>query len=912
MRRITFLLFVCFYAPLFEAQNLEWVAGIGGEGNSIAVDALGNVYSTGDFNTTSDFDPDTAVYNLTPFGSDDIFVSKLDSLGSFIWVKQIGGSMSDWPYSIVVDGLSNIYITGRFEGTADFDPGPGNYNLTSFGNSDVFVCKLDPSGDLLWVKQFGGSLVEAGRSVTLDVHGNIYTIGSFNGTADFDPGSGIFNLTSLGGLNDIFISKLDPSGNFLFARQIGGSGGQAGMSVVVDKAGNIYSTGSLSDTTDFDPGLGVYNLISTSLSDIFISKIDSFGNLVWAKQIEGSSGGYSLGLSAALDSSGNFLLTGQFEGMCDFDPGSGIYNLTSFGDKDMFVCKIDSQGNLVWVRQMGGLAYSSGFSIFVDAYGSIYNTGSFSGTVDFDPGPGTFNLTSAGSGDIFINKLDTTGNFDWAKQIGNTSTDYGNQVVVDLAGNIYTTGHFQYIVDFDPGVDTFALVCSGSFNSFVHRLSQNICSGIVLVVDSASGISCSQTTGFSSSFVMGAQSPYTFQWSTSPVTFDSVAYFSSGGTYTLILTDSNNCIVQRNVLIDNGPRYSGNFDLDAHLVSTPYRPGFASYIWINSSNNGCTPVSGSISVILNSLINYNSAIPIPDLISGDTLTWNFSNITYDSLSFTPQIFVTISSSAVIGDTLCCELLINPISGDADSTNNYKTYCFPVVNAYDPNDKQVFPAGACPDHFVFNSQKLAYTIRFQNTGNSNAININVLDSLDSDLDLSSVRVIASSHSLITEVLPGNVLKFRFDNIMLPDSASNEPASHGYVIYEVDPLPGATDGTEIKNHADIYFDFNPPVITNTTLNTLVSVIPNCTIATEITESDESGFKIYPNPAEDVFFVDNIQVNSAVYLYDISGRLILAQKSNSSKCAVNTSSLQNGIYLVEVGSGGLSNFQRIVINR
>lgn len=108
-------------------------------------------------------------------------------------------------------------------------------------------------------------------------------------------------------------------------------------------------------------------------------------------------------------------------------------------------------------------------------------------------------------------------------------------------------------------------------------------------------------------------------------------------------------------------------------------------------------------------------------------------------------------------------------------------------------------------------------------------------------------------------------------MLPDSGTNEPASHGYVIYEVDPLPGAPDGTEIKNHADIYFDFNPPIVTNSTLNTLVSVIPNCSITTGILSENKDDFSIYPNFAKDFFIIENISANSIINLCDISGRLI-----------------------------------------
>ena len=200
-----------------------------------------------------------------------------------------------------------------------------------------------------------------------------------------------------------------------------------------------------------------------------------------------------------------------------------------------------------------------------------------------------------------------------------------------------------------------------------------------------------------------------------------------------------------------------------------------------------------------------------------------------------------SSAVTLGTLLCFDLLSSPIIGDSDTTNNVKNYCFNAVNSLDPNIKSVNPQGECNVGLIKADQKLTYTIQFQNTGSADAINIYVLDTLDTDLNINSIQIDGSSHAEITEVLPGNVLKFRFDNIHLADSTSNEPLSHGYVIFEIMPVISLPNGTTIMNKAGIYFDFNSPVYTNTALNTISDGIINTGITlsgSTITSSQTGG--------------------------------------------------------------------------
>ena len=497
-KSIALMLFFVITALINHAysQNLGWAKQMGGteyeHGRAIAVDAGGNIYTTGEFRGVADFDPGPGTYNLTAYSACcfNIFVSKLDASGNFLWAKQMGGTDGGGALAIAVDAAGNVYTTGAFNGTADFDPGPGNYNLTSAGSSDIFISKLDAAGNFIWAVQMGGpsdfaANIDQSVSIAVDAAGNVYTTGSFDGTADFDPGPGVYNLSSNYDFNsDAFVSKIDANGNFVWAKQIDGINNEAGRSVAVDAAGNVYTTGIFYSTTDFDPGPGIYNLtpFNGNNYDIYVSKLDADGNFAWAKQmgsprVSGGSAGTDNSYAIAVDAAGNVYTTGNFLGTADFDPGPGIYNLTAVGDAiDLFVSKLDANGNFVWAKQLGGPSSEQAYAIAVDGGGNVYTTGFFTGTADFDPGPAAYYLSTTGGGadaDIFVSKLDAGGNFLWAENMGGISAELAVAIAVDSYGNVYTTGYFGNTTDFDPGPGIYNLTPAGVDDIFVVKLVNN-------------------------------------------------------------------------------------------------------------------------------------------------------------------------------------------------------------------------------------------------------------------------------------------------------------------------------------------------------------------------------------------------------------------------------------------------------
>jgi hypothetical protein len=398
------------------------------------------------------------------------------------WAKSAFGGTSNG-YALAVDALGNVYTTGNFLGTVDFDPNAGIFNLSASGK-DVFICKLDPAGNFVWAKSMVGGGNNGAFSIALDAAGNIYTVGSFHDTVDFDPNAGTYNLFA-GNTPDAFISKLDPAGNFVWAKNIGAIGSNVGaVSVSVDAMGNIYTAGAFYGTVDFDPNAGVSNLTAVGNSDLFISKLDSAGNFVWAKSMGGSPN--SIGISTH----GDIYITGTFQGTADMDPGAAIFNLTAQSGNDVFICKLDTSGNFVWAKSlMGSGGNDESNSLTIDTSGNVYTTGYFSLTVDFDPNAGVHNLTAA-NGDLFICKLDASGSFVWAKQIAGTT---GECITLDKLGNVYTTGQFGTgTVDFDPNGGVFNLSTAGTTEIFIDKLDS---SGNFVWAGSMSGSTQSQNVG---------------------------------------------------------------------------------------------------------------------------------------------------------------------------------------------------------------------------------------------------------------------------------------------------------------------------------------------------------------------------------------------------------------------------------
>lgn len=434
--------------------------------------ATGSVYHVGTFDGTVDFDPGSGVSSHTSSGY-SCFILKLDADGNFIWVKIIQGTTGTMGASVAVDDQGSVHITGEYYNTTDFDPGSGVFNLTPNGDRDAFVLKLLNDGTFAWAKSVGGTEPDEGLSVAVDLNRNVVISGGFGDTVDFDPGSGVFNMTGIASSYNIFILKLDAAGNFVWAKTVGDGGQDQGRAVITDATGNVYLTGDFDGSGDFDPGPGTLTLTSLAYFDLFLLKLEPDGDFVYVKHMPGA-GYFGSGYDIAIDVFGDLLITGAFESTMDFDPGPGTLTLTAAGGTlgtDAFICKLDAAGNLIWAKAFGGTSYEESYHIATDAQGNVTVNGYFYESGDFDPGPDTFTLTNAGAQDTFIIQLNTDGNFNWAFPIGGSDYDIPFSLSGTSAGALYLCGQFNDVVDVDPQSTTHNIGQAGQFMTFMIKLA---------------------------------------------------------------------------------------------------------------------------------------------------------------------------------------------------------------------------------------------------------------------------------------------------------------------------------------------------------------------------------------------------------------------------------------------------------
>ncbi|TAE60744.1 MAG: T9SS C-terminal target domain-containing protein [Bacteroidetes bacterium] len=828
MKTIQYPLFTLFFlisalAGQSQSVQYKWAQAIGSTGGvsqkAACSDPSGNLISIGNFTGTMDINPGpgtSVIYSGASPGDSatTTYIVKLDSTGLFLWGKKLVASGGLGRQNIQTDSLGNIYISGTFNGTLDLDPGVGTTLIT--GNVASALLKYSPGGVLLWAK-----VLTSGSQSSCQIHkisvsasGNIAALGAYYGTIDLDPDAGVASPgTALS--DDIFIARYTSSGAYVWSGRIEGPGSDDPFAITQEESGEIYITGNFQATADFDPGAGVANLTTTEIRASFVAKYDAAGNYLWANSF-----GQSISRGVETDTNGNVYIGGVFSGTLVFPAPLGNTSVSipnSGNNSNIYFAKITSAGSLIWAKAIGSAYADNLLAIEVSEGGEVYLSGSYDGSMDLDPGPGTVNVAPSAGSDILLAKYTSNGEYVWSllPEGSPQSTERGN-VVLGTNRSLYLWGGFYAPIDFDASVAT-SLLTPPSFNSnYFARYQENGCGVAGLAVLTQTDVSCA-APGTASVAMVGTLAPsYTYQWNTTPASTTTTASFSTPGFYTVTASSSDGCTYLRTLFID-GPTYLSGKDFKVSLAATSFRPGLSSDIWLNGVNEGCTPASGILRLVLDPQISYQSATPAPNTINGDTLIWNFSDLTYDT-PLTPQITTLTDLSASIGDTIRLHAAILPLESDLDTTNNFLLYTDAVINSYDPNDKQVYPRGEGAAGKILNNQTHTYTVRFQNTGNAPALLVRVLDTLDTDLDLQSLHIVGYSHPMRTELLPGNALAFIFENINLPDSSSNEPASHGYVIFEVAQQPNLPHNQEITNTAYIYFDFNPAIVTNTTLNTI----------------------------------------------------------------------------------------------
>lgn len=388
--------FVAMYRP---DMTLAWATDLGpAEGAELAVQGS-NIYVV------------CAAWSAAYSGPYTMLASRLNAAdGTLQWTTSLASGATSSYRDVAVGPSGNIYVSG------------------SNGSSQAFVSKLNPLGGILWTQTTtGGTAVSTG--IAVDSAENVFATGGYTGSVSFGSGH---TLASTSATQDAYAWKLNSNGSTVWAGSMGSIGDDIGYGITVDSGGDAIltggwgysqtaSTGKVSANNDFDPGSGVLKLTSNGGYDVFIVKLapnaDGSMKLAWAKDIGGpntTAGSFDWAKGVTTDGAGNVYTTGSFGDSVDFDPGKGTYILPSAGGRDIFVSKLDANGNFVAAAAMGGTVYDDGASIALDSSGNVWTTGGFRGTADFDPTAGTYYLTQNGYPanqiyDLFVSKLTQSG-----------------------------------------------------------------------------------------------------------------------------------------------------------------------------------------------------------------------------------------------------------------------------------------------------------------------------------------------------------------------------------------------------------------------------------------------------------------------------------------------------------------------
>ncbi|MDQ3099859.1 MAG: T9SS type A sorting domain-containing protein [Bacteroidota bacterium] len=343
----------------------------------------------------------------------------------------------------------------------------------------------------------------------------------------------------------------------------------------------------------------------------------------------------------------------------------------------------------------------------------------------------------------------------------------------------------------------------------------------------------------------------------------------------------------------------GVYDLVVDIQSGVTRPGFDNNVWLQVKNIGTEPTTATIDLSFDADQTFVSSSIVPMTQVGTNLNWTVPMYPGDTWTVT----MTLNTAATVPLGTAVEHLFTAIPASADTTpaNNSTTWNDEVVGSYDPNDKTASVSSLSPTQ-VINGEWIEYLIRFQNTGTFMAEHVRITDVLSTTLQSISFNYISASHDNYW-YLSNGALVFQFDQIQLPDSNTNEPGSHGFVKFRIKPNPSLTVGSQVVNIANIYFDFNEPVITDPSV-----VLIDASVGVE--ELAANDVRIFPNPTSGELNIVSDQVINSLQLYSSDGRLLWSASVNASSQRIDVSALERGIYLLELSTANGRKVHRVVV--
>ena len=807
-------------------------------------------------------------------GLQDFWIVKLDNIGNLEWQRYLGGSSNDEALSIIQTTDGGFIATGRTQ--SDDGDVSGNH-----GGNDIWVVKLSHTGIIQWQKCFGGAYDDCASSI-LQVSNEGYILAGFTGSNDGD-------VTDNHGIYDVWIVKIDEVGNIEWQKCFGGSSDEYAECIQQSIDGGYIITG----TTNSNNGdVSGYH----GSTDIWVVKLDNTGIVEWQKCLGGSAPDYSNSIFQTTD--GGFVMAGYTQ--------STNGDVTEFnGMVDAWVVRLDELGNFEWQRCLGGTSADFVLSCQeIDDYEVIVAGSTYSNDNDV--------AGNHGAQDTWVIKLDFFGNIIWQKCFGGSGNDLANFVHLALDSGFIITGS-------TTSVDGDVTGNHGQSDVWVVKLIESNISGLVFLDTNLNGIPDEGEQGVAGHLVKLDPGPfYTFTNNDGKYSFyaeageHTVSYVPVNYWYATAEEEYQFSVISNYQIIDTldfGIATPENtHDVAVYVTGSPTPTGLDTHYWISYKNMGTVTTSGTVNVAFDPLLTFVSSTEAPASQSGNVFSLEYGPMG-PGVQDTFRIDFEVPGIEYLGDTLFSYAWITPLDPDANPVNNYDTIYQEITAAYDPNDKRVSPAGIGDEGYVLHGQKLSYTIRFQNTGNDTAFTVLVRDTLDvSRMDIETFNVETYSHPVSWQFKNPNVMEFRFNNILLPDSTVNEPGSHGFVRFSVSPKPGMPDYTVVENTAHIYFDYNPAVVTNTTVNTYVTNIP--TGINGQTSSDLIAH-IYPNPASDKLNIAFTGVGSkSISMTNLLGQSVYRSETSDKQLSIDLSHFDKGMYFIVVSNNKQKSQVKVVI--
>ena len=601
--------------PLIIDPALVYSTYLGGSntdlGQAIAIDTAGDAYVTGV--TLSTNFPTTGGTAQTAYGggTGDAFVTKLNSAGNGLVYSTylggsggVGGSDGDNSFGIAVDASGNAYITG-YTSSTDFPTTVGAFHRTYGGSGDAFVTMLNSTGSgLMYSTYLGGSDGEQGNGIAVDGGGNAYVTG-FTRSANF-PTTLVAFETTPGGMEDAFVTKLNPTGTgLIYSTYLGGSSNDEGFGIAVDAAGNAYVTG-FTGSTNFPTMAGAFQTTFGGVEDAFVTKLNFAGTgLIYSTYLGGSSNDEGFGI--AVDAAGNAFVTGRTSSI-NFPTMAGGYQTTFGGSADAFVTKLDSTGiGLVYSTYLGGNNLDGAVGIAVNAAGNAYVTG-FTGSTNFPTTPGAFQTTFGGVQDVFMTILDSAGaGLLYSTYLGGSAFDKGYGLAVDTVGNAYIGGSTES-TNFPTTAGTYQTGYGGTSDAFVAKINP------AASPTPPPTPTPSPTPGTTSSTASFNNTPIS---SSNYIWFTGVLKPSGLGTHAVTFTFTQQTITSANFTL-SVPDATVTFDPAAILATTTFTGG----MWVTR-----VPLSGLAGNTFLSALSYSVPANLPGGIHNVTWSGMFTSDT---------------------------------------------------------------------------------------------------------------------------------------------------------------------------------------------------------------------------------------------------------------------------------------------